>query len=41
MNMYQIKNKSVINAFHNSAVLLPTSGNRARTTLSPLAANLR
>jgi len=39
--MYQMKNKVVINASHNSAVLLPTSGNRARNTLSPLAANLR
>jgi len=39
--MYHIKNKSVINAPHNSAVLLPTSGNGARNTLSPLAANLR
>jgi len=39
--MYQIKNKSVINASHNSAVLLPTSGNRARNALSPLAANSR
>jgi len=37
-----MKNKSVINAPHNSAVLLPTtsySGNRARNTLSQLAAN--
>jgi len=34
-----MKNKSVINTPHNSAVLLPTSGNRARYTLSQLAAN--
>jgi len=39
--MYQMKNKSVINAPHNSEILLPTSGNRARTTLSQLAANVR
>jgi len=38
--MYQMKNKSVINAPHNSAFLLPTSGNRARNALSQLAANL-
>jgi len=37
--MYQMKNKSVITASHNSAVLLPTSGNRARNTLFQLAAN--
>jgi len=37
--MYEMKNKSVINAPHNSAVLLHTSGNRARNTLSQLAAN--
>jgi len=37
--MFQMMNKAVINASHNSAVLLPTSGNRARSTLSPLAAN--
>jgi len=34
-----MKNKSVINTPRNSAVLLPTSGNRARNTLSQLAAN--
>jgi len=34
-----MKNKSVINTPLNSAVLLPTSGNRARNTLSQLAAN--
>jgi len=34
-----MKNKSVINTPHNSAVLPPTSGNRARNTLSQLAAN--
>jgi len=34
-----MKNKSVINTPHNSAVLLPTSGNRARNTLSQLSAN--
>jgi len=39
--MYQMKNKSVINLSHISAVLLPTSGNRALNTLSPLAASLR
>jgi len=39
--MYQFKNKSVINAAHNFAVLPPTSGNRARNTLSQLAANPR
>jgi len=32
-----MKNTSVINASHNFVVLLPTSGNRARNTLSPLA----
>jgi len=37
--MYQMKNKLVINAPHNSAVIVPTSGNRARNTLSQLAAN--
>jgi len=36
-----MKNKSVINSSHDSAVLLPISGIRARNTLSPLAANLR
>jgi len=36
-----MKNKSVIKASHNSAILFPTFGNRARNTLSPLAANLR
>jgi len=39
--MYQMKNKSVINATHYSAVLLPTSGDRARNTQTQLAANLR
>jgi len=39
--MFQMKNKTVTNASHNYAVLLPTSGNRARNTLFPLAANLR
>jgi len=34
-----MKNRSVINIPHNSADLLPTSGNRARNTLSQLAAN--
>jgi len=34
-----MKNKSVINTPLNSAVLLPTSGNRDRNTLSQLAAN--
>jgi len=38
--MYQMKNKSVIKASHNYTVLLPTSGNRSRNTLSPLAAKL-
>jgi len=37
--MYQMKNKSDINTPLNSAALLPTSGNRARNTLSQLAAN--
>ena len=37
--MYQMKNKSVINTPLNSAVLLPTFENRARNTLSQLAAN--
>jgi len=39
--MYKFKNKSGINATNNSAVLHPTSGYRARNTLSQLAANLR
>jgi len=39
--MFQMKNKTVINTSHNSAILLPTSGNRARNTLSSQAANLR
>jgi len=39
--MYQFKNKSDINATHNSAVILHTSGERAPSTLSQLAANLR
>jgi len=34
-----MKNKSVIDTPLNSAALLPTSGNRARNTLSQLAAN--
>jgi len=34
-----MKNKSVINTPLNSAVLLPTTGNRARNKLSQLAAN--
>jgi len=34
-----MKNKTVINTPHNSAVLPPTSGNRDRNTLSQLAAN--
>jgi len=34
-----MKNKSVINTTQYSAVLLPTTGNRARNTLSQLAAN--
>jgi len=38
--MYKFKNKSVINATHNYVVLLRSSGNRARNTLSQLAANL-
>jgi len=37
--MYQMKNNSIINATHNSAVLLPTSRNKARNTLSQLAAS--
>jgi len=37
--MHQMKNKSVINAPHNSTVILPSSGNRARNTLSQLEAN--
>jgi len=37
--MFQMKNKIVINTPLNSEVLLPTSGNRARNTLSQLAAN--
>jgi len=36
-----MKNKSVINATYNSAVLLPISENRTRNTLTKPVANLR